>query len=288
MTADQAAVFPPFQIGRFITRNLLVLAGLAALLLPTLYDLGTGLWQSNEQGHGPLVLLVVLYLFWRQRGASPGRCSAWGWPLICAGLLAYVLGRSQEIWLLEIGAFIPLLAGLLVLEGGWKLLRQHAFALGFIVFLIPLPGVLVDWLTTGLKGDVSALVEQILYTAGYPIARTGVMLSIGPYRLLVADACSGLNSLFSLLAMGSLYVYLVHHTSRLRSLLLCLLIAPLAFAANVVRVLILVLVTYYWGDAAGQGFIHQFAGIALFAVALGGLYLFDALLGLVLPDRRTE
>lgn len=284
MTAELVLAPPHFTAGRFVGRHWPVLAGLLLLLLPTLNDLSNSLWHTSEQSHGPLVLLVVLYLFWRDRGAQAGSQTRWGWVPVIAGLAAYALGRSQQIWLLEIGAFMSLLAGILLLEGGWSLLKRHGFAIAFIVFLIPLPGPLVDSLTGGLKQAVSGHVEQLLYGLGYPIARAGVMLSIGPYQLLVADACSGLNSLFSLLALGALYVHLAAHTSRLRSLLLVLVAAPLAFLANIVRVVILVLVTYYQGDAAGQGFVHQFAGIVLFAIAFGGLLAFDWLLGQALPD----
>jgi exosortase len=113
------------------------------------------------------------------------------------------------------------------------------------------------------------------------------VLTIGQYQLLVADACSGLHSMFSLSAMGLLYFYLIKHSSWLRNGILIAAILPMAFAANIVRVLVLVLVTYHFGNDAAQGFIHSFAGILLFIVALLGLMALDALLGLVFKD-KTE
>ncbi|MGH6612326.1 MAG: archaeosortase/exosortase family protein, partial [Burkholderiaceae bacterium] len=106
-------------------------------------------------------------------------------------------------------------------------------------------------------------------------------LSIGQYQLLVADACSGLNSIFSLSAMGLLYLYLMRHRSMLRDTLLVLSIVPIAIFANLLRVLFLVLLTFHFGDGAGQGFLHGFAGMFLFAVALLMLFGFDRLLGRV-------
>jgi exosortase/archaeosortase family protein len=94
----------------------------------------------------------------------------------------------------------------------------------------------------------------------------------------VADACAGLNSMFTLEALGLLYMNLMRYTSVARNLALALLILPISFAANVVRVMLLVLVTVHFGDAAGQGFTHGFAGLVLFLVALVLILAVDRLL----------
>jgi exosortase len=115
----------------------------------------------------------------------------------------------------------------------------------------------------------------------------GVMLSIGQYKLLVADACSGLNSMFSLSALGLLYLYLMKYRSWLHNGLLLLAVLPIAFAANVIRVMALVLITYYFGDEAGQGFAHAAAGMVLFVAALMLLMLFDVFLRLIFFRNRS-
>jgi exosortase/archaeosortase family protein len=113
-----------------------------------------------------------------------------------------------------------------------------------------------------------------------------VVLTVGQYQLLVADACAGLNSMFTLEALGLLYMNLMRYTSAARNLTLALLLVPVAFAANIVRVMILVLVTYHFGDAAGQGFVHDFAGIVLFVVSLVFMLLLDRVLGLFFAGAR--
>jgi exosortase B len=163
---------------------------------------------------------------------------------------------------------------------GWRALRMIWFPLLFMVFMLPLPGPLIDALTGPLKHQVSQIAEVVMHTLGYPIARSGVVLSVGQYQLLVADACSGLNSMYSLGAMGLLYLYLVKYRDWLRNAILLAGILPIAFFANVVRVLILILVTYHFGDEAGQGFVHDFAGILLFVAALSLLFLLDGAYGL--------
>ncbi len=267
-----------------------VLLGLLALYLPTYYDLANGIWNTEEQAHGPIVLAVTLYLIWAQRavflsapaGQGQGEVKTrpiLGWSLLVFGLLLYALGRSQEILLFEVGSQIPVLLGTLLVTLGTAPVRALWFALFFLLFMVPLPGFVVDAATGPLKQYVSVIAEQILYFFGYPIARSGVTLTVGPYQLLVADACSGLHSMFSLSAMGLLYLYLMGHKSWARNGILIASILPIAFFANIIRVMILVLVTYHLGDEAGQGFLHDFAGVLLFVVALLLLFALDGLLG---------
>ncbi len=259
-----------------------ILAGLLVLYVPTYYGLANGLWNSEEQAHGPIVLVVALYLLWSKREVllEVGKPSpVLGWSLLVFGLLLYALGRSQEILLFEVGSQVPVLLGTLFITVGARAARSLWFALFFLLFMVPLPGFVVDAATGPLKQHISVIVENVLYAAGYPIARSGVTLTIGPYQLLVADACSGLHSMFSLSAMGLLYLYLMEHKSWLRNGLIIASILPVAFFANVMRVMVLVLVTYYLGDEAGQGFLHGFAGILLFVIALLLLFALDWVLG---------
>jgi exosortase B len=253
----------------------IVLAGLLALYLPSFIDLFQGAWASEKNAHGPIVMAVAFALLayrlrqLRARGwlASRPRPRA-GLLLFAFGLLCYVLGRSQGVPLLEVGSLIPVLGGIAVTAFGWRSWSRLGFAFFFMLFMIPLPASLVDALTLPLKIAVSWAAEHVLYRAGYPVARSGVILIVGPYQLLVADACAGLNSLFTLEAMGLLYMNLVRHPAPLRNAVLAALIVPVSFAANTLRIVVLALITYYRGDAAGQGFLHGFAGIVLFLSAL--------------------
>jgi exosortase/archaeosortase family protein len=123
---------------------------------------------------------------------------------------------------------------------------------------------------------------------GYPIARTGVILQIGQYKLLVADACAGLHTLFTLEALGLLYLNIVRHDSLFRNIALAILIVPISFTANVIRVMVLTLITYHYGDEAGQGFLHGFAGMVLFLTALLLIIGVDSLLQLSVKLRRDR
>ena len=171
--------------------------------------------------------------------------------------------------------------GVLLLTRGLPALKAMWFPIFFILFMIPLPGVFLDAVTMPMKMAVSYVAEHILFWFGYPIARTGVILQIGQYQLLVADACAGMHTLISLEALGLLYLNLVKHNSVFRNIALAILIVPISFTANVIRVMVLTLVTYYFGDAAGQGFVHGFAGMVLFIVALTLIMSVDTLLQLI-------
>jgi exosortase B len=260
-----------------------VAAGLLLLYGPVFYDFAYGHWQSEEHAHGPIILAVVLWLLWRKRAAllaaAPGKdAQAAGLALLVFGLLFYVVGRALDITIFEAGALIPLLAAIVLAMRGWRALRALWFPILFLLFMVPLPGILVDALTGPLKEQVSQSVERILYAADYPVARDGVTLTVGQYQLLVADACSGLGSMFSLGALGLLYLYLARHKSALHNALMLASTVPIAFAANVLRVLVLVLITYHLGDEAGQRFLHGAAGMLLFVAALLMFLALDALL----------
>lgn len=255
------------------------LIALAILLIPSYLMLADRVWASDEQGHGPIILGVTIWLAWQRRhllAALPDDpAPVVGWLTLLIGLALYVIGRSQYVDTLEILAHLPVIAGVLLLTKGWRGLRWGAFFLFFMLFMVPLPGVLVQGITTPLKIVVSHSAEGLLHLFDYPVARTGVILYVGQYQLLVADACAGLNSMFTLEALGLLYMNMMNHTSVKRNAALAVLIIPIAFSANVIRVMVLVLVTHHFGDAAGQGFVHSFAGMLLFGVALTLMILVD-------------
>jgi exosortase B len=260
-----------------------IIAGLMVLYVPSLVDLFRGVWASDEQMHGPIVLGISCWLIYRNWPAmmavSAGQpASSWGWPIVVFALLLYIVGRSQDILLFEIGSVIWLLLGIGLLTRGAVAVKAQWFALFFMLFMVPLPAQVVDLVTMPMKMAVSYVAENVLYAVGYPIGRTGVILQIGQYMLLVADACAGLHTLLTLEALGLLYLNLVRRDSLVRNVGLAILIVPISFTANVIRVMTLSLITYHFGDEAGQGFLHGFAGMVLFLSALLLIIAFDTVL----------
>ena len=203
-----------------------------------------------------------------------------GWIALGIGLLLLFLARTQDLLTFEVVSAIPVLVGCVLVTAGWPLLRVLAFPIGFLFFAVPAPDWAIDALTIPLKVLISDLVTKMLYAAGYPIAQNGVMIMIGTYQLLVKDACSGMNSIFALSAIGVFYAYTFRWESKVRAILLLVAIIPITILANFVRVVTLVLIAWYGGADLLEGPAHDLTGIGLFVVAVTLLFLFDGLLGL--------
>lgn len=270
-----------------------ILLGMLVMYVPTFYDLFNGLWATEEQMHGPVILALAIWLIFRLWPHMIEKCegkpaSVTGWAVFVIALVFYIVGRSQQIVIFEMSSLIWMLAAILLIKYGSSALKVMWFPLFFMLFMIPLPGTVVIVLTMPMKMAVSYVTEQILYWAGYPIARNGVILQIGQYQLLVADACAGLQTLLTLESLGLFYLNLVRHTSVFRNVALAILIVPISFAANVIRVITLTLITFYFGDAAGQGFLHGFAGMVLFVSALILILGVDSLLQYIVKFRAAK
>jgi exosortase B len=265
----------------------MLVLGLLITVLPTLYALATQSWTTESGVHGPLVLATAVWLIWRNwdsilAEAQPG--SPWlAVPVLLAMAAAYIFGRAFNFLMIEVTALLFALAAIAYAFVGHRVLLKLWFPLVYMLFLIPLPGWMMDTVTQPLKILVSDITTWLLSAFSYPITQVGVTIYIAQYQLLVEDACAGLNSLISLTAVGLFYIYLMHNASWRYSLLLLFLLLPIAIAANVVRVIILVLLTYYAGNEVAQGYLHDFAGIVTFTSALLLIFGIDRLLS---PIRR--
>jgi exosortase len=296
---------------------LVALAGFLAMFAPSYWQAANGLWTTDEFGHAPIILAIAAWLLWQRRdalieslgsvpprslrtlppegaglpwdGPAAGHPAPWiGGALFGAGALLYLAGRALSIASAEFVAHWLVLGAALAWLGGTRALRAAWFPWLYLLFMVPLPATLVDAITGPLKHAVSVLVVEGLHIIGYPIARSGVMITVGPYQLLVADACSGLNSMFSLAALGTLFIHVVAARRKVAHVaLLVASIVPIAFAANIVRVVSLVLITYHLGDEAGQGFLHGAAGIVLMLVALAIFFGLDLLLAAIFGRRAA-
>jgi exosortase B len=264
---------------------LLLMGSVIAAYIPTVMGLIDGPWQTEQEGHGPLIIAASLWLVWQSRerlkSVAISPAPVIGWCALLIGLVLMFLARLQQgLLTFETFSIIPVIIGCILISVGWPTLRILAFPIFFLLFAVPMPDWIIDGLTVPLKVFISNLVTHVLYAAGFPIAQNGVMIMIGSYQLLVKDACSGMNSIFALSAIGVFYAYAFRWEEKVRSLILLISIIPITILANFIRVISLVLIAYYGGPDLLEGAVHDLTGIGLFVVAIILLFILDGLLGL--------
>lgn len=274
-------VVPPPGARLVTLPNVLLAIGLSVIVLPTMFEVAKVSWSTEQGGHGPIVLVTGIWLMWRELSAGKPAIRPGHQPtalILLAPLIAiFIVARITGV--LEIEGFAmygALIVGAYLLFGG-ALLRTIWFPLVYLAFTLPPPDTVVAAVTQPIKIGISAWAVSLLHSAGYPVASSGVTIQIGQYQLLVAAACAGLNSIVTLGALCLFYVYLRHRSNFTAFVVVALAAIPVAMFSNFVRVVVLVLVTYYLGDAAAQGFVHDFAGLLMFAVALLTIFAVDRL-----------
>jgi exosortase len=280
---------PPIK---WILANPVLVTGLLAVFIPTMLFISQDSWSTEQGAHGPIVLATGLWLLVREWKLARPYAKPAPTPtvlLILIPLLAlYYISRVSSIVEVEGYLMYSLLVLTLFSFIGLRALKALWFPLFYMLFMFPPPETIVAAVTNPLKVALSGWSVSLLYHLGYPIAQEGVTIQIGQYQLFVADACSGLNSLISLSAISLFYVYLRHHANFRYAMLLFVTVAPVAIFANFVRIMFLVLLTYYGGEAVAQGFLHDFAGMTTFMTALISIFLLDHLVGKLWPGLKSS
>jgi exosortase len=262
--------------------HLVLLAGFLLFVLPPMIDVARLNWTTEQGGHGPIVLATGLWLLHREYSqvrhlAVPG--NRWiGFGALALLVPLYVVAGITGILELQVFfMYAAVVAGAYLLVGS-RVLKACWFPILYLAFALPPPDQVVAVLTQPVKIAISSAAVKFLYALGYPIGSSGVMIQIAQFELLVAAACSGLNSLLTLSAICMFYVYLKNKHDKALFIGMALLVVPIAVLANFIRVLTLILITYYAGEATAQGFLHDFAGIVTFAAALATLMGIEALI----------
>ena len=241
-----------------LPRLIVLVVSALALLVPTMSFVARESWGTEQGAHGPIVLATGLWLLvrlWPHAMQVAKRPSAIvSFVLLALALPAYAVARITQVVELEgYLVYVVVLIGLYSLIGG-AAMRRLWFPLVYIAFIFPPPESIVWAITMPMKIGISKAAVWLLSLLGYPIGAQGVVIYVGQYELLVAAACSGLNSIISLSAITLFYIYLRHEAEWQYAVFLTFLIVPVALIANFVRVLILILLTYHVGEAAAQGF----------------------------------
>ncbi len=251
--------------------SLVVLGGLlGAIYYDVLYRLGLQWYADPDYSHGFLVPFLAGYFVWERRGklmALPAVPSFWGIGLLGFGLLMLFIGTVGAELYTQRTSLIVVLAGLVLLMLGGEFLRVLAFPVAFLLFMVPLPAIVVNAVAFPLQMFAAKTATFCLHNFGIPVLREGNLILLPGTTLEVAEACSGIRSLQALLALGTVYAYFAL-SGMWRRWVLVLLSIPIAIAANAFRVTGTGVLAHYWGAEAAEGFYHTFSGLFIFVVAL--------------------
>ena len=279
-------------------KALIIVAGLAILYRHVLYDLAQDWWNDPDYSHGLVLPFVTAWLIWRRReklAALPIRPTNAGVLLLIGGLFLFFVGDlGAELFTTRFSLLI-FSAGLILFFLGWDHLRMVAFPVGLLVLAIPLPAVIFYQITFPLQILASKLGSFLLETSRVPVLREGNVIVLPSISLEVAEACSGVRSLFTLLTLTILYGFLMEEGLAGRLVLVALTV-PLALFCNGLRIMGTGILTQYVSPEAAEGFFHTFSGWFIFIIALVTLmalhkcldWLRNASVGKEVKDGTTE
>lgn len=260
--------------GAVLSRNKYYLLALACLGAGAYREVLTGLvaqwYQDPDYSHGFIVPLLAGYFVYRQR-ASLHSTSVIPWNpgllVLVFGLLQWRLGILATEYFTMRTSLIIVLAGTILFLFGKAVFRRLLLALGYLILMIPLPYILYDELTFPLRLFVTRVSVVFLKLIGIAVSCEGNLLVLPNMTLEVADACSGLRSLVSLLAIGITYALILRTTAGKRLIIIAATV-PIALLANSIRVIVTGILTQYLGAVAAEGFDHEFAGMVMFVLAI--------------------
>lgn len=247
---------------------------------PTLFQLVSQLAADEENSFAllmPLVSAYIVYLKWPQVLSQPRRPSWWGLMIMALGFLFYVLGELMSVIYFHPLSFIVILTGLLLLLGGWKLVRLLTFPLFLLVLMVPLPALILKQITLPLQLISSNLAAGLLQAIGIPLVRQGNVIDLGVRQLQIVGACSGLRYILSISALGFIYCYFFQRCIW-KAIVIIISLIPAAILANALRVAAMGIF-----PALMKGFWHMFSGWLIFLCCLVFLTLISRTLDYLSP-----
>jgi exosortase len=256
----------------------------AVLYAPVFHLLYKEKWDMVDYGHAPFILPLALFIAWTKRknlveiaAKSPAAFYLPGFLLMLFSAFIFNFGWRWDYMLIQTISLIPMLIGLLTFLYGPAIFRPLLFPIFYLLLLVPPPLGILDAITLPMRHFASVAAEIVLRTLQYPVTREGLLLHLGGHEIFLGAPCSGFRSLITMLSLGLIYVYFNKGNFK-KNLVLILAIVPLAIFGNVVRVLIITFLTYYFGSEVGQGFLHEFSGMVVFVIMLLGLMLLERIM----------
>ena len=246
-------------------------------------------WATDDNySHGFLIVPISLYLAWERRDALMRAALAPSWfglLVIFGGVALLIAGTlGAELFVTRIG-LLAVLSGSVLFVLGWNHLRLLAFPLALLLLMIPIPAIIFNQVAFPLQLLASRFASGVLSMVGIQVLREGNVIILANTTLEVAEACSGIRSLVSLITLGILLGYFTESRLWVRWLL-ALATIPTAIFANGLRVAGTGILAHYWGPEAAEGFFHTFSGWLVFAFAFGMVLLLQWIIRRAAPPSR--
>ena len=268
-TLVQTATQSPSIVARYWQAALL---GTAVMILywPVIVELVRDWFTQADYSHGFFVPLFSAYLIWRRKQDLEKIVPAPSWwglaAVLCSLGLLFLGSLGAELFLARVG-LVGTIIGLVWFFRGSGTIRALAFPLAFLLLMIPLPTIIYNEIVFPMQLVASRFAGACLQqTHAFPILREGNLLILPNYTLEVVEACSGIRSLMSLLALSLAYGYLAESSKWIR-IFLALLVFPVAVFSNGLRVMLAAAITYRYGPEIGEGVLHSAYGIVVFLIA---------------------
>jgi len=250
------------------------------LYAAVLKGLVTQWWDEPDYSHGFFVPLFSLYVLWHEREhwmSKEINPSNFGFLVMLGAVGLLLLGSLGAELFISRFSLLVLIGGVILFLAGWKVLRAVAFPLGYLMWMIPIPGIIHNQVTFPLQLIASRLATAWLELVHVPVLRDGNVLVMANYSLEVIEACSGIRSLMTLIALAVAYGYFVSPHRWVRYVLAVLMI-PVALVTNALRVMGAGVLAHRFGPTAAEGFLHEFSGWVIFLFALGLMFASYAIL----------
>jgi exosortase len=277
----QVAQRPQPSVARW---QVVVLAVCGAwIYFPILAKLAAHWWRDPNFSHGFFVPAFSTYVIWNQRHELARMVPRGSWSgllLLTLAMMVLIVGSlGAELFLARFSLLLAL-AGLVVLFAGWNYMRKVVFPWSFLLLMIPVPSILFNQVTFPLQLLASKIASNVLPWLGVPVLREGNVIQLPIMALEVAEACSGIRSLLSLVTLAIIYGYLLERRILVRWVL-ALSSVPIAVAANSSRIIGTGLLVQYWDPNKAEGFFHVFSGWLIFVVSLAMLFLLHKALSML-------
>jgi exosortase len=256
----------------------------AMVYWPVLLSLVRQWHEDANYSHGFLIPVLSAYFLWERRQrltAVPLSPTWWGFPVLLMGAVMLIFGQVGAELFLQRVSLLVVIAGVVLMVAGREVIRVCRFPIAFLVFMIPLPIIVLNAVAFPLQLFAAQTATASLVALDIPVLREGNIISLASTTLEVAEACSGIRSLMALIALGTVYAYFAERTMWKRWVIIMAAV-PVAIAANAFRVAGTGVLAHYFGDDAAQGFYHDFSGWLVFVVA------FVLLLGIGLGLRSVR